>query len=113
MELQPNLSAGNYNANNILQMNQKLNFSVMFQRVCFEQFKQIDNYFDKFGYAINDFKPVNYNNRSNFDYIETSQVLIEGDVPEDDMNTIKSIFNNGVRIWHKPDTFLNFSVANN
>lgn len=70
-------------------MNQKLNFSVMFQRVCFEQFKQIDNYFDKFGYAINDFKAVNYNNRSNFDYIETSQVVIDGDVPEDDMDTIK------------------------
>ena len=110
MELQPNLSAGNYNANNILQMNQKLNFSVMFQRVCLEQFKQIDNYFDKFGYAINDFKAVNYNNRSNFDYIETSQVVIEGDVPEDDMNTIKNIFNSGVRIWHDTSTFLNYSA---
>lgn len=113
MELQPNYSQGSVNANNILQTQQKLNFSVMFQRVCYEQFKQIDNYFDKFGYAINDFKQVNYNNRSNFDYIETSQVLIDGDVPEDDLNVIKSIFNNGVRIWHKPDTFLNFSVANN
>lgn len=110
MELQPNLSAGNYNANNILQMNQKLNFRVMFQRVCFEQFKQIDNYFDKFGYAINDFKAVNYNNRSNFDYIETSQVVIDGDVPEDDMDTIKNIFNSGVRIWHDTSTFLNYSA---
>ena len=62
MELQSNLSDRKFiTANNILQMNQKLNFRVMFQRVCFEQFKQIDNYFDKFGYAINDFKAVNYN----------------------------------------------------
>lgn len=113
MELQPNLSAGNYNANNILQKLQNLNFTVMFQRVCFEQFKQIDNYFDKFGYAINDFKPVNYHNRSNFDYIETSQIVIEGDVPEDDMNTIKNIFNSGVRIWHNTKNFLNYDVANN
>ena len=113
MELQPNLSAGNYNANNILQKLQNLNFTVMFQRVCFEQFKQIDNYFDKFGYAINDFKPVNYHNRSNFDYIETSQVVIDGDVPEDDMNVIKNMFNSGVRIWHNTKNFLNYDVANN
>ena len=113
MELQPNLSSGNYNANNILQKLQNLNFTVMFQRVCLEQFKQIDNYFDKFGYAINDFKPVNYHNRSNFDYIETSQVVIEGDVPEDDMNVIKNMFNSGVRIWHNTKNFLNYDVANN
>lgn len=113
MELQPNYSQGNYNGNNILQMNQKLNFTVMFQRVCYEQFKQIDNYFDKFGYAINDFKSVNYNNRSNFDYIETSQVVIDGNVPEDDMNIIKNIFNSGVRIWHNTTNFLNFNVSNN
>lgn len=113
MELQPNQSNGSYNSSNIQLAMDKLCFTICYYRLSYEQFKQIDNYFDKFGYAINDFKPVNYNNRSNFDYIETSQVLIEGDVPEDDMNTIKSIFNNGVRIWHKPDTFLNFSVANN
>ena len=113
MELQPNQSNGSYNSANIQLAIDKLCFTICYYRLSYEQFKQIDNYFDKFGYAINDFKPVNYNNRSNFDYIETSQVLIEGDVPEDDMNTIKSIFNNGVRIWHKPDTFLNFSVANN
>lgn len=112
MELQPNQSNGSYNSANIQLAIDKLCFTICYYRLSYEQFKQIDNYFDKFGYAINDFKPVNYNNRSNFDYIETSQVLIEGDVPEDDMNTIKSIFNNGVRIWHKPDTFLNFSVAN-
>lgn len=113
MELQPNQSNGSYNSSNIQLAMDKLCFTICYYRLSYEQFKQIDNYFDKFGYAINDFKPVKYNNRSNFDYIETSQVLIEGDVPEDDMNTIKSIFNNGVRIWHKPDTFLNFSVANN
>lgn len=113
MELQPNQSNGSYNSSNIQLEMDKLCFTICYYRLSYEQFKQIDNYFDKFGYAINDFKPVNYNNRSNFDYIETSQVLIDGDVPEDDMNTIKSIFNNGVRIWHKPDTFLNFSIANN
>lgn len=113
MKLQPNFSAGNYNCGNIVKKIDKLNFTVIFQRLSYEQFKQIDNYFDKFGYAINDYKTINYNNRSNFDYIQTAQVVIEGDVPEDDMKTIKTIFNNGVRIWHNTTNFLNFNVANN
>lgn len=113
MELQPNNSNGVINSAQIMNAISKLCFTVTFQRLSYEQFKQIDNYFDKFGYAINDFKAVNYNNRSNFDYIETSQVVIDGDVPEDDMNTIKNIFNSGVRIWHNTTNFLNFNVANN
>lgn len=113
MELQPNQSNGSYNSANIQLAIDKLCFTICYYRLSYEQFKQIDNYFDKFGYAINDFKAVNYNNRSNFDYIETSQVVIEGDVPEDDMNVIKNMFNSGVRIWHNTKNFLNFNVANN
>lgn len=113
MELQPNNSNGVINSSQIMNAISKLCFTVTFQRLSYEQFKQIDNYFDKFGYAINDFKPVNYHNRSNFDYIETSQVVIDGDVPEDDMNAIKNIFNSGVRIWHNTKNFLNYDVANN
>lgn len=112
MELQPNQSNGSYNSANIQLAIDKLCFTICYYRLSYEQFKQIDNYFDKFGYAINDFKAVNYNNRSNFDYIETSQVVIEGDVPEDDMNVIKNMFNSGVRIWHNTTNFLNFNVAN-
>ena len=62
---------------------------------------------------LDDFKNVSYNNRSNYDYIQTAQVTIEGDVPEEDMNNIKTIFNNGVRIWHNPTNFLNYNVDNN
>lgn len=110
MMLQPNNSQGSYNSSNILGAIDKMNFTVCFYRLTYEQFKQIDNYFDKFGYAINDFKSINYNNRSNFDYIETSQVVVDGDVPEDDINVIKNIFNSGVRIWHDTSTFLNYSA---
>lgn len=110
MALQPNQANGTYNSANIMLSLEKLCFTVCYYRLSYEQFKQIDNYFDKFGYAINDFKAVNYHNRPNYDYIETSQVIIDGDVPEDDMNAIKNIFNSGVRIWHDTSTFLNYSA---
>lgn len=112
-ELMQNNSRGTSNSGMPLHQINKYGFQFIFMRYPYEYIKIIDNYFDKFGYAINDFKAVNYNNRSNFDYIETSQIIVDGDVPEDDMNVIKNIFNSGVRIWHNPTNFLNFNVANN
>lgn len=112
-ELMQNNSRGTSNSGIPLHQINKYGFQFMFMRYPYEYIKIIDNYFDKFGYAINNFKPINYNNRSNFDYIETSQVLVDGDVPEDDMNVIKNIFNSGVRIWHNTTNFLNFNVDNN
>lgn len=112
-ELMQNNSRGTSNSGIPLHQINKYGFQFMFMRYPYEYIKLIDNYFDKFGYAINNFKPINYNNRSNFDYIETSQILVDGDVPEDDMNVIKNIFNSGVRIWHNTTNFLNFNVDNN
>lgn len=112
-ELMQNNSRGTSNSGMPLHQINKYGFHFIFMRYPYEYIKIIDNYFDKFGYAINDFKAVNYNNRSNFDYIETSQIIVDGDVPEDDMNVIKNMFNSGVRIWHNATNFLNFNVANN
>lgn len=112
-ELMQNNSRGTSNSGIPLHQINKYGFQFMFMRYPYEYIKLIDNYFDKFGYAINNFKPINYNNRSNFDYIETSQLLVDGDVPEDDINVIKNIFNSGVRIWHNTTNFLNFNVDNN
>lgn len=110
--IQPNYSAGNLNSSNINIRMEKACFSVIYQRVIDEQLKQIDDYFSKFGYAINEFKTITYN-RSNFDYIETEDILLYGDIPQDDIETLKEIFNAGVRIWHKAESFLNFNVSNN
>ena len=109
-ELMQNNTRGITNSGIPLHQKNKYGFQLMFMRYPYEYIKIIENYFDKFGYAINNFKPVNYNNRSNYDYIETSQIMVDGDVPEDDMDTIKNIFNSGVRIWHDTSTFLNYSA---
>ena len=112
-ELMPNNSRGTTNSGIPLHQINKFGFQINFMRYPYEYIKIIDNYFSKFGYAINDYKDISYNNRSNYDYIETTNITIEGDVPEEDMNNIKTIFNNGVRIWHNPTNFLNYNVDNN
>lgn len=75
--------------------------------------EKIDKYFDMYGYATNNVKIPNLNNRSNWNYVKTIGCNIIGSVPQLDLQNIKSIFDNGVTLWHNPNTFLDYSQANN
>lgn len=78
-----------------------------------KQFAQrIDKYFDAYGYATNEFKQPNLNNRPNWNYVKTTGINIVSDAPQEDVQLIKNIFDNGVTIWHNPDTFLDYSQNN-
>ena len=35
-----------------------------------------------------------------------------GDIPQDDMALIRSYFDNGITLWHNPQTFLDYSQNN-
>ena len=53
----------------------------------------------------------------NYGFINTKcagsgYVNIEGDVPEADLDKIRSLFNNGCTFWHNTSTFLNYSASN-
>ena len=75
--------------------------------------EKIDKYFDMYGYATNNVKIPNLNNRSNWNYIKTIGSNIIGSIPQLDLQNIKNIFDNGVTLWHNPNTFLDYSQANN
>ena len=78
-----------------------------------EYAKIIDKYFSMYGYKVNDLKLPNISGRSNWNYVKTIGCNILGDIPQEDMEKIKSIFNNGVTFWHNPNTFLDYSQSNN
>ena len=78
-----------------------------------EYAKIIDKYFSMYGYKVNDVKTPNITGRTNWNYVKTIGCNIVGDVPQDDMQKIKDIFNNGVTLWHNPNTFLDYSQSNN
>ena len=77
-----------------------------------ETAKVIDDYFTMYGYKVNSLKIPNITGRSNWNYVKTLGANIEGDVPEEDLNEIKSLFNNGITLWHKPSTYLDYSQSN-
>lgn len=77
-----------------------------------EYAKIIDKYFDMFGYKVNTVKTPNLTGRTNWNYIKTIGANIQGDIPEDHLNEIKSMFNNGITLWHNPTTYLDYSQSN-
>lgn len=74
--------------------------------------ERIDQFFDMFGYQTNKLKTPNINNRPNWNYIKTAGINLIGDIPESDLQEIKSLFNEGVTLWHNPATFLDYSQNN-
>lgn len=74
--------------------------------------ERIDKFFDMYGYLTNTVKTPNLNNRPNWNYIKTIGANIIGDIPQEDIQTLKNIFDNGVTLWHNKETFLDYSQNN-
>lgn len=77
-----------------------------------EYIKLVDQYFTMFGYKVNTLKTINITSRRYWNYVKTVQANITGDIPQDDMNEIKSIFNNGCTFWHDPSKYLDYTQNN-
>lgn len=74
--------------------------------------ERIDQFFDMYGYTVNELKNININSRPNWNYIKTQGANIIGNIPQYDLQTIKEMFDNGITFWHNPATFLDYSQNN-
>ena len=72
----------------------------------------IDQYFDTYGYKVNSLKVPEIHSRENWNYVKTISCNFSGDIPGDDLIKIRSLFDNGITIWHNPNTFLDYSQRN-
>lgn len=72
----------------------------------------IDDFFDMFGYATNRVKVPNRNSRPHWNYVKTIGCVVTGSVPADDMNSICSIYNNGITFWKNGSEVGNYSLDN-
>lgn len=79
-----------------------------------EHMKIIDDYFSRFGYAINETIMPNLNSRKNWNYIEIgeSENIGYGSVPSNFMEIINGACRRGVTIWHNHENLGNFSLDN-
>ena len=78
--------------------------------------ERIDMYFDMYGYQTNKVKIPNITGRPNWNYVKTMGLNVlqksTSNVPQEDLQEFKAIFNNGVTLWHNPATFLDYSQNN-
>ena len=74
--------------------------------------KIIDDYFTKYGYAINEVKKPNISSRTHWNYIKTINANISGNIPSDDLNEICNIFDNGITFWKNGDEIGDYSLNN-
>lgn len=109
----PNQAKGNTNGGDVTCSNEMMGFTAYQMSIRNEYAKIIDNYFNMFGYKINLVKVPNITGRSNWNYVKTIDCNFDGDIPQTDLNIIKTMFNNGVTLWHNPNSMYNYSNSNN
>lgn len=112
-EIQPDQAKGNTSSGDLNFSAQQDMFSIRQMCVKAEFAKRIDDYFSAYGYRINDYKIPNRSGRLNWNYVKTQGCNITADIPQEDLQEIKGMFNNGITIWHNPATYLDYSQNNN
>jgi hypothetical protein len=73
--------------------------------------KKLSEFFNMFGYKLNEVKLPNFHTRMYWNYVQTSSCNITGDFNNDDLNDLKKVFDNGITFWHTDDIG-NYSLVN-
>ena len=108
----PNQVFGNQNSGDVTYSDGKATFTVYNRCIKQEYAQIIDNFFTMYGYKVNRLGVPNIKKRTYWDYIKCVDVNLEGNIPENDMEKLKSIFNNGCTFWHDATKFLDYSQNN-
>ena len=112
-DITPNQARGNVNSGDInFSYKNDGGFSLYTMCIKQEYAKVIDDYFNMFGYQVNTVKTPNITGRTYWNYVKTIGCNIVGDIPQNDLQKIKEMFNNGVTMWHDPTKFLDYSQSN-
>ena len=77
-----------------------------------EVLKMVDDYLSMYGYNVSTCKVPQFSSRTNWNYIETRDIHISGDIPEEDLAKLRRMFNTGVTMWHNPLTYGDYSQSN-
>lgn len=110
--LVPPQARGNINCGDVIASQSKNNFHFYYMSIKSEQAKIIDDFFSMFGYKTNRVKVPNITGRTNWNYVKTIDSIIIGDIPQEDLQEIKNMFDDGITLWHNASTFLDYSQTN-
>lgn len=92
--------------------NDQLGYDIHLMEITAEYAEIIDNFFERFGYAVKKNKVPNMDTRPHWNYVKTGDAYIKGNCPAESLNKIISIFNNGITFWKVPSEVGNYSLDN-
>lgn len=110
-ETLPNRAHGEL-ASSLPMANDTLGFNLYNMRIRPEYARIVDDYFDRYGYAVHTQKVPNRNVRPHWTFTKTVNCTITGNVPNDDMQKIIAIYNRGITFWKKGSEVGNYSLDN-
>lgn len=108
----PDQASGNLNSGDLTWAKYRSEFTYLPMSIKAEYARCIDEFFSQFGYKSNRVKIPNITGRRNWNYVKTVGCYIDGDVPQADLQEIKSMFDKGVTFWHNASTFGDYSQNN-
>ncbi|CAC21530.1 tail protein [Bacillus phage GA1] len=83
----------------------------MIKQIKPEYYSKLKGFFKSYGYKSNRIKIPNLRTRTAFNYVETEGCNIKGNIPNEDLNDLKAIFDGGITLWHVNDVG-NYNVTN-
>ena len=92
--------------------NQFSGYCLVYKQISDEYISILEDYFQKYGYKVNRIETPNLHTRQSWDYIRTVDCNVIGSINADSLEKIRTIFNNGVTIWHTTDVG-NYNLSNN
>lgn len=110
--LVPDQVKGNLNSADIVWSKWRSRFTFLPMSIKAEYARCIDEYFSQYGYKCNRVKVPNITGRRNWNFVKTVGCYIDGDIPQSDLQEIKSMFDKGVTFWHNASTFGDYSQTN-
>lgn len=111
-QITPDQAKGDLSCGDINYSTGKTGFAIQAMSVRKEVAQIIDDYFSAYGYCVNSIKIPNITGRTNWNYVKTIGCYIKADIPQEDLQTIKNMFDKGVTFWHNPATFGDYSQSN-
>lgn len=91
--------------------NKMHNFRLCAMSITAEYAKRLDTYFDMFGYQTNEVKVPELNSRPLWNFVRTIGCVVLGGIDAEDRRKIGTIFDNGITLWHSPESMYRYDLA--
>lgn len=108
----PNTAHGNAMCDGLNYSRNTAGFNLRQWGLSEEYAKKIDKYFDKYGYAQNTSYIPERLNRKHYSYLKTVGCNIVGKMNNNDILTIKGIYDNGITTWDTLQNVGNYEIDN-